>query len=72
MKKVQVYNEEDKLESVSIVYKDVWYRLEGEEQNTYIELSEFVEEENIDYKNFLKIFLEGLLTLIYFSKLYFY
>ena len=50
MRKVQVENEEGGYESVSIVYKDVWYRLEGEEQNTYIELSEFVEEENIAFK----------------------
>lgn len=50
MGNVLVENEEGGYESVSIVYKDAWYRLEGEEQNTYIELSESVDEENIDYK----------------------
>ena len=52
MEKVRVENEAGEYESVSIIYKDIWYRVEGEseEQNTYLTLPEYMDEQGIPYK----------------------
>ena len=52
MGKVRVENEAGEYESVSMIYKDIWYRVEGEseEQNTYLTLPEYTDEQGIPYK----------------------
>ena len=52
MGKVRVENEAGEYESVSMIYKDIWYRVEGEseEQNTYLTLPEYMDEQGIPYK----------------------
>ena len=52
MGKVRVENDAGEYESVSMIYKDIWYRVEGEseEQNTYLTLPEYGDEQGIPYK----------------------